>query len=111
MTTRSREDADMSGGDKYLSELGPEELRGRSDDLTAVRDRLVELGAADVATELDEVLSAIARYDEPDIENYRAQVERRMAKIADVLRAVERESSGDGRQVEEAVTRYRAGID
>ncbi|MCX0270148.1 hypothetical protein NLM24_05395 [Nocardia zapadnayensis] len=101
----------MSSGDKYLSELGPEELRGRSDELTAVRDRLVELGAADVATELDEVLSAIADYDEPDIENYRAQVERRMAKIADVLRAVEREGSGDGRQVEEAVTRYRAGID
>ncbi|MEV0106655.1 hypothetical protein AB0H42_10000 [Nocardia sp. NPDC050799] len=101
----------MSGGDKCLSELGPEELRGRSDDLAAVRDRLVELGAADVATELDEVLSAIARYDEPDIEDHRAQVERRMAKIADVLRAVERENSGDGRQVEEAVTRYRAGID
>lgn len=101
----------MSGGGKYLSDLGPEELLGRSDDLTAVRDRLVELGAADVATELDEVLSAIAGYDEPDIENYREQVERRLAKIADVLRAVERENSGDGRQIEEAVTRYRAGID
>ncbi|MEV3962968.1 hypothetical protein AB0M34_19040 [Nocardia sp. NPDC050193] len=99
------------GGDKYLSDLGPEDLLGRSDELTAVRDRLVELGAADVATELDEVLSAIADYDEPDIENYRPQVERRMAKIADVLRAVERENSGDSRQIEEAVTRYRAGID
>ncbi|MFI6311278.1 hypothetical protein ACIBEK_14320 [Nocardia fusca] len=99
------------GGDNYLSELGPEELLGRSGDLTAVRDRLVELGAADVATELDEVLSAIAGYHEPDIENYREQVERRMAKIADVVRAVEREGSEDGRQVEEAVTRYRADID
>ncbi|MGW6335098.1 hypothetical protein [Nocardia rhamnosiphila] len=101
----------MSGGDKCLSELGPEELRGRTDELAAVRDHLVELGAADVATELDEVLSAIARYDEPDIEDHRAQVERRMADIADVLRAIERESSGDDRQVQEAITRYRAGID
>lgn len=102
----------MSGGsENYLSELGPEELLGRGDDLTAVRDRLLELGAADVATELDEVLSAIDEYHEPDIENYRAQVERRMAKIANVLRAVERENTGDGPQIEEAVTRYRAGID
>ncbi|WP_063059310.1 hypothetical protein [Nocardia sienata] len=101
----------MSGSDNYLSDLGPEELLGHRDDLTAVRDRLVELGAADVATELDQVLSAIADYHELDIENYRAQVERRMAKIADVLRAVERENSGDGRQLEEAITRYRTGID
>lgn len=99
------------GGDNYLSELGPEELLGHSDDLTAVRDRLVELGAADVATELDEVLSAIADYHEPDIENYREQVERRMTKIADVLRAVEQENSGDGRRITEAVARYRTGID
>ncbi|MET8795346.1 hypothetical protein ABZV91_02625 [Nocardia sp. NPDC004568] len=98
-------------GDNNLSESGPEELLGRSDDLTAVRDRLMELGAADVATELDEVLSAVAGYHEPDIENYRDRVERRMAKIADVLRAVEQEDAGDGGRIAEAVTRYRAGID
>lgn len=101
----------MSGSENHLSELGPEELLGHRDDLTAVRDRLVESGAADVATELDEVLAAVAAYHEPGIENYHEQVERRMAKIADVLRAVEREDSGDSGQLEEAVNRYRAGID
>ncbi|MEU4841113.1 hypothetical protein [Nocardia testacea] len=101
----------MSGSENHLSELGPEELLGHRDDLTAVRDRLVESGAADVATELDEVLAAVAAYHEPGIENYHEQVERRMAKVSDVLRAVEREDSGDSGQLEEAVNRYRAGID
>ncbi|WP_040838237.1 hypothetical protein [Nocardia brevicatena] len=96
----------MTGGRyHYLYRQEPDELLGRSDDLTAIRDRLSELGAADVATEVDEIIAAI--------NSYRTQVERRMDKVANVLRAVESLDSGDGGEddVAEAVTRYRAHVD
>lgn len=96
----------MTGGRyNYLYRQEPEELLGHGDDLTAIRDRLAELGAADVATEVDEIIAAI--------DSYRTQVERRMDKVADVLRAVESLDSDDGDKgdVEKAVTRYRAHVD
>ncbi|WP_040792260.1 hypothetical protein [Nocardia paucivorans] len=96
----------MTGGRyNYLYRRDPEELLGLDDELTAVRERLAELGAADVATEIDEIIAAI--------DSYRTQVERRMDKVASVLRAVESLDSdaGDDSDVEEAVARYRAHVD
>ncbi|MGI5218882.1 hypothetical protein [Nocardia sp. CA-290969] len=83
----------------------PAELLAREGDLTAIRDRLADLGAGDVATEVDEILGAIATYNE--------QVERQMAKLRDVLRAVERLDSGNGdrQQVQEVIGRFRMSHD
>ncbi|WP_280436562.1 hypothetical protein [Nocardia carnea] len=96
----------MSGGHyNHLYSRQPDELLAHSGDLTAVRDRLAELGAADVATEVDEILSAIA--------TYREQVERQMSKLGDVLQAVERLDSheGDEEQVQEVIARFRTSHD
>lgn len=92
----------MSGGSyNYLFRAEPDELIRRRDDLTAMRDRLVELGAADVASAFEEVIA--------EITDYLHQVEWRMAKIADVLQAVEWLDSNDWGedQFKAALAEYR----
>ncbi|WP_459546126.1 hypothetical protein [Nocardia sp. X0981] len=89
----------------HLSARRPGDLVDSHDELTAVRDRLSELGAADVATEVDEIITAIT--------TYRDTVQRQLDKLDEVLRALDALAGGDGDEaaVHEAVTRYRAGVD
>ncbi|WP_280401567.1 hypothetical protein [Nocardia carnea] len=93
------------GRDNDLSSCKPDELLAREGDLIAVRDRLAESGAGDVATEVAEILSAIA--------TYREQVERQQAKLGEVLRAVESLDSGNGDEehVREVIARFRTAHD
>lgn len=93
----------MSGGSyNYLFTKDPEELVSRRDDLEAMRNRLVELGATDVAAAVEEIAATIT--------SYRHEVEWRMAKVADVLQAVEWLDSNDWGedQMREAIAKYRA---
>ncbi|WP_280420887.1 hypothetical protein [Nocardia carnea] len=95
----------MSGGAyNYLHRQEPDDLLGlgRVDDLTAIRDRLIELGARDIATEVDEILGAIS--------TFRERAGRQMTTLGDVLQAVEYLDSndwGEG-QVQEVIGRFHA---
>ncbi|WP_280422809.1 hypothetical protein [Nocardia carnea] len=98
----------MSGGRyNHLYRQEPDELLGlgRVEDLTAIRDRLIELGASDIATEVDEILSAITAFQE--------KAGRQMTKLGDVLQAVEWLDSNDWDedQVKEVIGRFRASHD
>lgn len=96
----------MSGGTyNHLYRQQPGELLAGEADLTAIRTRLAELGAGDVATEVDEILSAITAYNE--------QVERQMSKLRDVLLAVEQldSNSADEDHVREVIARFRTSHD
>lgn len=88
-----------------LSARRPGDLVDSRDELTTVRDRLSELGAADVATEVDEIITAIT--------TYRDTVQRQLDKLGEVLRAVDALDNGAGDEdaIREAVTRYRTGVD
>lgn len=96
----------MSGGTyNHLYRQKPGELLAGEQNLTAIRARLVELGAGDVATEVDEILAAIATYTE--------QVERQMSKLRDILQAVEQldSNSTDEEHVREVIARFRTSHD
>lgn len=96
----------MSGGTyNHLYRQKPDELLTREADLTALRARLAELGAGDVATEVDEILGAIATYNE--------QVERQMSKLRDILQAVEQldSNSADEEHVRDVIARFQTSHD
>lgn len=88
-----------------LSARQPGELVDSRDELTAVRDRLSELGAADVATEVDEIITAIT--------TYRDTVQRQLDKLGEVLRALDGPTAGDEGldEIRDAITRYRTSVD
>jgi hypothetical protein len=93
----------MSGGSyNYLYSKEPDELLTCGEELAEMRNRLKELGAADVAVVVDGIIATITRY--------RDEVEQQMANIADVLQAVEWLDSNDRGedQVQDAVAKYRS---
>lgn len=93
----------MSGGSyNYLYSKDADALLTRTEDLTSMRDRLVELGAPDVAGVVGSIMTAGRRY--------RVETDAQLDRIQDVLRAVEWLDSNDWSEsrVWDALEKYRA---
>ena len=102
----------MSGGRyNHLYRADPGEIVDRRADLTAIRDRLVELDAGDIAIEIDEILGAIG--DDREQTADRDRIARQLSKIGEVLQAVELLDSDDWdeKQAREVITRFRESHD
>jgi hypothetical protein len=92
----------MSGGSyNYLCYKESYDIHERKEELNEMRDRLIELGFADVAGETESVLLMLKSFE--------VRLQTRIDRLKGVWRAVEWMDSGDSgiEYVEDSVNKYR----